>query len=210
MEEVARTYLSNLSTNLFTKYGDEVLPLLQEETSPFPVPSLPSDLGKYYNTLDDDLIQENLLEPGFACVIYTNEMVKFGGIDSDSTIGKPPSLSAQDDTTIPSIDSPSVSTNASRSVHFDESAAQRDLETIGADRLQSLLQQFKITDSQFHDLQQSEPMLWEFASNCSNTFWKCAHFFLRNLQRTNKLPSDSSPSPITGAAAADRSPEATK
>ena len=210
MEEVARTYLSNLSTSLFTKYGDKVLPLLQEEASTIQVPSLPSDLGKYYNTLDDDLIQENLLEPGFACVIYTNEMVKFGGIDSDSTIGKPPSLYAQDDTTIPSIDSPSVSTNASRSVHFDESEAQRDLETIGADRLQSLFHQFQITASQFQDLQQSEPMLWDFASNCSNTSWKCVHFFLRNLQKTNKLPSDSSPSSIIGAAAADRSPEVTK
>ena len=210
MEEVARTYLGNLSTYLHAQYGDDVLPLLQEATLTFQAPSLPSDLGKYYNTLNDDLIQENLLEPGFACVIYTTEMVKFGGIDSDSTIGKPTSISAPDDTTIPSIDSPSVSTNASRSVHFDESEAQRDLETIGADRLQTLLNQFHINASQFQDLQRSESMLWDFASNCSNTSWKCAHFFLRNLQKTNKLPSDSDPHSITGAAEADRSPKVDK
>ena len=210
MEEVARTYLGNLSTHLHTKYGDDVLPILQEDTPTFQAPSLPSDLGKYYNTLNDDLIQENLLEPGFACVIYTTEMVKFGGIDSDITIGKPTSISAPDDTTIPSIDSPSVSTNASRSVHFDESEAQRDLETIGADRLQTLFKQFNINNAQFQDLQRSESMLWDFASNCSNTSWKCVHFFLRNLQKTNKLPSDSDPHSITGAAAADRSPEVDK
>ena len=207
MDDVAHQYISNLSKHLRTKFGDEALSAFCDFGAPTGTSKPQSDLGQYYESLNDDLVQENLLEPGFATVIFDHDMKKFGGIDSDSTFGQPSSAPPYSDTTtIPSMDSPSVSTHASKSVQFDEVGAQQSLKERDNDKVASILKQFKTTSDQFQSLQHTESAIWGFASNSTDTHWKAVTYFLRNMKKLNKLNS----TPITGAAEADRSPDTTK
>ena len=190
--QLAKAKLYTLAEDLRTLYGDDaatfvsISPLLPSRTST-------SDIDTYYDNLLDEENQEFILEPGYQELFTQNEMESMNITDADSTL-----MLSEVDTVIhqaekvespspdSSIESSSVGTNTTRSVHFDASVNSAS-NLSPEDAIAKTINKYQIDPQRYEELTLKHNMLFNEVTQHHNKKTNIVKVFLKML-RSLKIP----------------------
>ena len=206
---MATKQLVMLEEELRKMYGDETASYVtnQRSTNHYVTTEVTSDVENFYNNLTSEEDNEFILEPGYQDLIAQNEMKEMGITDGDSTLnlseaGIRIDINKGNEVTQEtgqspdsSLESESVGTNTTKSVHFDESVTSGNPLTT-EEIIAWTIQKYLITDDRYQELCMQYQVLYDQvtqhhskASNVVKVFLKT----LKSLKIQIRLPEGTRP-----------------
>ena len=201
---LASSKLYNLVHDIRELYGEEASHFVAPGTATAKEysGSEPSDVEKFYNDTTAEEDNEFVLEPGYQDLFAQNEMKEMGIMDGDSTLnlsdtGPNAHTDAVNEVTQEtgqspdsSLESESVGTNTTRSVHFDDSVASGTPMT-SEELIASTIRKYGITDTRYQELFLQYEILYQQVTQHHNKASNIVKVFLRLLKSLKiqlKLP----------------------
>ena len=160
-----------------------------------------SDIDDYYEKMTEEETQEFILEPGYQELFMKNEMESMNIMDADSTLmlseasdtmtiglstntpSKPDEIHDGDEQISPdsSLESTSVGTNTTRSVHFDTSITSAD-DLTPEDIIRKTIQKYHIDSVRYEELKLKYASLYEEVVQRHNKSTNIVKVFLKMLR----------------------------
>ena len=197
---LAQSKIDSLAEDLRSLYGDEAAMFVS--ISPLrPSREAASDIDDYYEKMTEEETQEFILEPGYQELFMKNEMESMNIMDADSTLmlseasdtmtiglstntpSKPDEIHDGDEQISPdsSLESTSVGTNTTRSVHFDTSITSAD-DLTPEDIIRKTIQKYHIDSVRYEELKLKYASLYEEVVQRHNKSTNIVKVFLKMLR----------------------------